>query len=41
MHVNGTPLAQAGDRRLTESLVYETLRLLGSPFCYDVIGYEK
>ena len=41
MRVHGTPLAQTSDHKLTDSLVYEFLRFLGTPFSYDVVGVEN
>ena len=41
MHVSGTPYVQTGERRRTDSLVYDLIRLLGSPFSYDVVGIEN
>ncbi|HSB65638.1 MAG TPA: lysophospholipid acyltransferase family protein [Anaerolineales bacterium] len=41
MRASGTPIVQAGARKRTDSLVYDLIRLLGSPFSYDVVGVEN
>ena len=41
MHASGTPIVHAGERLWTDSLVYNIIRLLGSPFSYDVVGIEN
>ena len=41
MRANETPLVRARKRKLADSLVYNLARLLGSPFSYDVIGFEN
>jgi 1-acyl-sn-glycerol-3-phosphate acyltransferase len=41
MHASGTPIVQVGERRRTDSLVYDLACLFGSPFSYDVVGLEN
>ena len=41
MQANGTPLSRTYEPKLTDSFVYEITRFLGSPFSYDLIGYEN
>ena len=41
MRVNGTSLAHPNQRKLTDSLVYDIACLIGSPFSYDVTGYDN
>lgn len=41
MRANETPLVRARKRRLNDSLVYDIARFIGSPFSYDVIGFEN
>jgi 1-acyl-sn-glycerol-3-phosphate acyltransferase len=41
MRASGTPIAHTAERKLTDSLVYDLARFLGSPFSYDVVGFEN
>jgi len=41
MHASWTPIVHTGERKLTESLVYDLARFIGSPFSYDVVGFEN
>jgi len=41
MRASGTPIVQAGERRRTDSLVYDFARIIGSPFSYDIVGDEN
>lgn len=41
MRARGTPITQVGERRRTDSLIYDLARLIGSPFSYDVLGFEN
>jgi len=41
MRASGTPIVQVGERRRTDSLVYDLACLIGSPFSYDVLGFEN
>ena len=41
MHASWTPIAQTGERNLSDSLVYDVARFIGSPFCFDLVGYEN
>jgi len=41
MRVHETPLVRARKRWLNDSLVYDLARFIGSPFSYDVIGFEN
>jgi 1-acyl-sn-glycerol-3-phosphate acyltransferase len=41
MHASGTPIVQVGERRRTDSLVYDLACLLGSPFGYEVVGLDN
>lgn len=41
MRANETPLVRARKRRLDGSLVYDIARIIGSPFSYDVVGFEN
>jgi hypothetical protein len=41
MRASGTPIVHAGEKRLTDSLVYDIARLIGSPFAFDVAGLEN
>ncbi len=41
MRANETPLVRARKRRLNESFIYDLARFIGSPFSYDVIGFEN
>jgi hypothetical protein len=40
MRASGTPIVEVGEQRRTGSLVYNLARLLGSPFSYDVVGFD-
>lgn len=39
MHASGTPITQVGERRRTDSLIYDIACLIGSPFSYEVLGF--
>jgi hypothetical protein len=41
MRESWTPIAHAGERRLGDSWVYDIARFIGSPFSYDVVGFEN
>jgi 1-acyl-sn-glycerol-3-phosphate acyltransferase len=41
MRASGTPIVQVGERRRTDSLVYDLACLIGSPFSFDVLGLEN
>ncbi len=41
MRASGTPIVQAGERRRTDSLVYDLVCFLLSSFSYDVVGLEN
>jgi 1-acyl-sn-glycerol-3-phosphate acyltransferase len=41
MRASGTPLVHANERKLTDSLVYDIPRFIGSPFSYEVVGFEN
>jgi 1-acyl-sn-glycerol-3-phosphate acyltransferase len=41
MQAGGTPIVRVGERKRTDSLVYDLACLLLSPFSYDVIGLEN
>ncbi|MFZ2096490.1 MAG: hypothetical protein WAV05_07605 [Anaerolineales bacterium] len=41
MRASGTPIVEVGEQKRKGSLVYELARLLGSPFSYDVIGFDN
>lgn len=41
MRASWTPIVHTGERRLSESLVYDIARFLGSPFSFDVVGFEN
>jgi hypothetical protein len=41
MRASWTPIVHTGERKLTDSLTYDIARLIGSPFSYDVIGFEN
>jgi 1-acyl-sn-glycerol-3-phosphate acyltransferase len=41
MHTSWTPIAHTGEPRLGDSFVYDTARFIGSPFSYDVVGFEN
>ena len=41
MRASGTPIVQVGELKRTDSLVYDLIRLFGSPFSYDVLGLEN
>lgn len=41
MRASWTPIVHTGERRWTDLLVYDLARLIGSPFSYDVVGFEN
>ncbi len=41
MRASWTHIAHTGERRLSDSLVYDIARFIGSPFSYDVVGFEN
>ncbi len=41
MRAGGTPIVQAGERKRTDSFVYDMLCFILSSFSYDVIGLEN
>ncbi len=41
MRASGTPIVQAGERRRTDSFVYDLVCFLLSSFSYDVVGLEN
>ena len=41
MRASWTPIVHSGERKWTDSLVYDLARLIGSPFSYDVVGFEN
>lgn len=41
MNASGTPYVQTGELGRTDSLAYDIIRLLGSPFSYEVMGIEN
>jgi 1-acyl-sn-glycerol-3-phosphate acyltransferase len=41
MHESWTPIAHAGERRLSDSLFYDIARFIGSPFSFDVVGFDN
>jgi len=41
MRASGTRIVQVGERRHTDSLVYDLGCLIGSPFSFDVVGFEN
>lgn len=41
MRASGTPIVEVGELKRTGSLVYDLARLIGSPFSYDVVGFEN
>ena len=41
MRASGTPIVEVGEKKRSRSLLYDLARLLGSPFSYDVSGFEN
>ena len=41
MRASETPLVHAKERKLTDSLVYDIARFIGSPFSYEVVGFDN
>jgi 1-acyl-sn-glycerol-3-phosphate acyltransferase len=41
MRASWTPIAHTGEQRLGDSPVYDLARFIGSPFSYDVVGFEN
>lgn len=41
MRASWTPIAHAGEERQPGSLIYDIARFLGSPFSYDLVGFEN
>jgi hypothetical protein len=41
MRASGAPIVEVGEQKRTGSLVYDIARFLGSPFSYDVTGFEN
>ena len=41
MQAGWTPITHANERKVTDSLVYNIARFIGSPFSYEVTGYEN
>jgi 1-acyl-sn-glycerol-3-phosphate acyltransferase len=41
MRASWTPIAHTGEQRLGDSSVYNIARFIGSPFSYDVVGFEN
>jgi 1-acyl-sn-glycerol-3-phosphate acyltransferase len=41
MRASGTPIVEVGERKRERSLVYDLARFFGSPFSYDVEGFEN
>src|SRR4030065_725158 len=41
MRASWTPIIHTGERKLSDSLVYDLARFLGSPFSFDVVGFEN
>ncbi len=41
MRAGWTPIAHAGERKQEDSFVYNLGRLIGSPFSYDIVGFEN
>ncbi len=41
MQAHGTPIAQVDERKQSDTFIYGLVRLLGSPFSFDLLGYEN
>ncbi len=41
MRASWTPVAEAGERREPGSWVYAVARIIGTPFSFDVVGFEN
>jgi 1-acyl-sn-glycerol-3-phosphate acyltransferase len=41
MRASWTPIAHVGERGLSDSFVYDIARFIGSPFSYDLVGFEN
>ena len=41
MRAGWTPIAHTGEQRQERSLVYDIARFIGSPFSYDLLGFEN
>jgi 1-acyl-sn-glycerol-3-phosphate acyltransferase len=41
MRASGAPIVKVGEQKRRRSFVYDLARLLGSPFSYDVVGFEN
>ena len=41
MRTSWTPIAHTGEQRQEGSLFYDIVRFIGSPFSYDVVGFEN
>ncbi len=41
MRASWTPIEREGERRESGSLIYDIARFVGSPFSYDVVGFEN
>jgi 1-acyl-sn-glycerol-3-phosphate acyltransferase len=41
MRASWTPIANTDERKLSDSLVYNIARFIGSPFSYDLVGFEN
>jgi 1-acyl-sn-glycerol-3-phosphate acyltransferase len=41
MRASWTPIAKTGEQRLGDSFVYNIARFVGSPFSYDMVGFEN
>lgn len=41
MRASWSPITHTGERKLTDSLVYDLARFIGSPFSYDIVGFEN
>jgi 1-acyl-sn-glycerol-3-phosphate acyltransferase len=41
MRASWSPITHAGERKQDDTFVYDLGRLIGSPFSYDVVGFEN
>jgi hypothetical protein len=41
MRASWTPIAHTGEQKMGGSFVYDIARFIGSPFSYDVVGFEN